>query len=100
MATKCSFSIRASNIACGVPATEVNFDQIVEKVDFRRSSSIFVYAEVQLNRIREAIHCGRRMRDLKACLGMSEQCGICICRAKEVLEQALMQKALAQCYAT
>ena len=48
--------------------------------------------------IREAVcHSGiDRMRDLKACLGVSEQCGICACYAKEVLEQALMQKTLMQ----
>jgi bacterioferritin-associated ferredoxin len=32
------------------------------------------------------------MRDLKGGLGVSGQCGICACHAKEVLEQALMQK--------
>ena len=43
--------------------------------------------------IREAVHQGAgRMRDLKTCLGVSEQCGICACHAKEVLEQALTQK--------
>ena len=47
--------------------------------------------------IREAVHKGAdRMRDLKTCLGVSEQCGICACHAKEVLEQALMQKTLSQ----
>ena len=47
--------------------------------------------------IREAVHRGAdRMRDLKACLGVSEQCGRCACHAKEVLEKALMQKTLAQ----
>ncbi|MBN9124149.1 MAG: (2Fe-2S)-binding protein [Nitrosospira sp.] len=43
--------------------------------------------------IREAVHRGAdRMRDLKGGLGVSGQCGICACHAKEVLEQALMQK--------
>ena len=43
--------------------------------------------------IREAVFQGAdRMRDLKTCLGVSEQCGICACHAKEVLEQALTQK--------
>jgi bacterioferritin-associated ferredoxin len=48
--------------------------------------------------IREAVYQGGadRMRDLKANLGVSEQCGICACHAKQVLEQALMQKSLAQ----
>jgi len=47
--------------------------------------------------IREAVHKGAdRMRDLKTCLGVSEQCGRCACHAKEVLEKALMQKTLAQ----
>ncbi|GAB1718961.1 MAG: hypothetical protein NTAFB09_06920 [Nitrosospira sp.] len=47
--------------------------------------------------IRAAVHSGAdRMRDLKAHLGVSEQCGICACHAKEVLEQTLMQKAVAQ----
>ena len=46
--------------------------------------------------IREAVSRGAdRMRDLKTCLGVSEQCGICACHAKEVLEQALMQKSMA-----
>jgi bacterioferritin-associated ferredoxin len=52
--------------------------------------------------IREAvIHRGAdRMRDLKTCLGVSEQCGICACHAKEVLEKALMQKNLVQHHPT
>ena len=52
--------------------------------------------------IREAVHHGRadRMRDLKANLGVSEQCGICACHAKQVLEQALMQKTVAQRHST
>ena len=45
--------------------------------------------------IREAVCQGAdRMRDLKTCLGVSEQCGICAAHAQEVLEQALMQKTL------
>jgi bacterioferritin-associated ferredoxin len=36
------------------------------------------------------------MRDLKANLGITEQCGICACHAKKVLEQALIQETLAQ----
>ena len=51
--------------------------------------------------IREAVHRGAdRMRDLKTCLGVSEQCGIYACHAKEVLEQALMQKTLSQYHPT
>ncbi|MBA2659486.1 MAG: (2Fe-2S)-binding protein [Nitrosospira sp.] len=47
--------------------------------------------------IREAVRLGAgRMRDLKTCLGVGEQCGICACHAKEVLEQALTQKILVQ----
>jgi len=43
--------------------------------------------------IREAVCQGAdRMRDLKACLGVSEQCGRCAAHAQEVLEQALVQK--------
>lgn len=43
--------------------------------------------------IREAVCQGAcRMRDLKACLGVSAQCGKCACHAKEVLEQALVQR--------
>ncbi|MCB1986036.1 MAG: (2Fe-2S)-binding protein [Burkholderiales bacterium] len=43
--------------------------------------------------IREAVNNGaERMRDLKSCLGVTEQCGICACHTKEVLEQARMQK--------
>ena len=44
--------------------------------------------------IREAVNNGaERMRDLKNCLGVTEQCGICACHAKEVLEQARAEKA-------
>lgn len=44
--------------------------------------------------IREAVYNGaERMRDLKSCLGVTEQCGICACQAKVVLDQARMQKA-------
>ena len=51
--------------------------------------------------IREAVRKGAgRMRDLKTHLGVSEQCGICACHAKEVLEQALMQKNMAQRHPT
>lgn len=51
--------------------------------------------------IRDAVRKGAdRMRDLKTHLGVSEQCGICACHAKEVLEQALMQKTVAQCHLT
>jgi bacterioferritin-associated ferredoxin len=51
--------------------------------------------------IREAVHKGAdRMRDLKTCLGVTGQCGICACHAKEVLEQALMQKTMAQRHPT
>ena len=35
-----------------------------------------------------------RMRDLKACLGVSAQCGKCACDAKAVLEEALQQQAV------
>ena len=42
--------------------------------------------------IRQAVCQGAcRMRDLKACLGVSAQCGKCACHAKEVLEESLMQ---------
>lgn len=47
--------------------------------------------------IHEAVRQGaERIQDLKSCLGVSEQCGICACYVKELLEQALMQKTLAQ----
>jgi bacterioferritin-associated ferredoxin len=39
------------------------------------------------------------MRDLKSGLGVSGQCGICACHAKEVLEQTLMQKNAASRHA-
>lgn len=43
--------------------------------------------------IREAVRQGAdRMRDLKSCLGVSEQCGLCAAHVQEVLEQALAQK--------
>lgn len=45
--------------------------------------------------IREAVLQGaERMRDLKACLGVTEQCGICACHAKMVLDQTLIQATL------
>lgn len=44
--------------------------------------------------LREAVYQGAdRMRDLKATLGVAEQCGICACHAKEVLDQTLVQKS-------
>ncbi len=47
--------------------------------------------------IREAVHQGAdRMRDLKTNLGVSEQCGICACHAKQVLDQTLSQKSQIQ----
>lgn len=47
--------------------------------------------------IREAIYQGAdRMRDLKASLGVTEQCGICACHAKQVLDQTLVQKSQSQ----
>ncbi|MBL0010690.1 MAG: bacterioferritin-associated ferredoxin [Nitrosomonas sp.] len=46
------------------------------------------------NAIREAIYQGAdRMRDLKASLGVTEQCGICACHAKQVLDETLVQKS-------
>ena len=43
--------------------------------------------------IREAVCQGAdRMKDLRACLGVSEQCGLCAAQAKEVLEQELLRK--------
>ena len=39
--------------------------------------------------IREAVYNGaERMRDLKSCLGVTEQCGLCACHTKEVLDQS------------
>ncbi|MCO6427484.1 bacterioferritin-associated ferredoxin [Nitrosomonas communis] len=43
--------------------------------------------------IREAVLQGaERMRDLKASLGVTTQCGICACHAKMVLDQTLKQE--------
>ena len=51
--------------------------------------------------IREAVSQGaERMRDLKANLGITEQCGICACHAKRILDQALMRETPAQPPAT
>ncbi|SFP44124.1 bacterioferritin-associated ferredoxin [Nitrosomonas cryotolerans] len=46
------------------------------------------------NAIREAVikQGAGRMRDLRTCLGVAEQCGVCACHAKMVLEQTLTQK--------
>lgn len=47
--------------------------------------------------LREAIYQGAdRMRDLKACLGVTEQCGLCACHVKQVLDQTLEQKSQIQ----
>ncbi len=44
--------------------------------------------------LREAIFQGAdRMRDLKACLGVTEQCGLCACHAKQILDETLSQKS-------
>lgn len=49
------------------------------------------------NKLRAAIYQGAdRMRDLKACLGVTEQCGLCACHAKQVLDETLSQKMLSQ----
>ncbi|SDY59741.1 (2Fe-2S)-binding protein [Nitrosomonas sp. Nm33] len=47
--------------------------------------------------IREAVLQGaERMRDLKASLSIAEQCGICACHAKRVLDQALGRETPSQ----
>ena len=47
--------------------------------------------------LREAVYQGAgRMRDLKASLGVTEQCGLCACHAKEILDQTLRQKSQVQ----
>jgi len=47
--------------------------------------------------LREAILQGAdRMRDLKASLGVTGQCGLCACYAKQVLDETLMQKSQLQ----
>ncbi|SFE17439.1 (2Fe-2S)-binding protein [Nitrosomonas sp. Nm166] len=47
--------------------------------------------------LREAIYQGAgRMRDLKACLGVTGQCGLCACHAKQILDEALLQKSQLQ----
>ena len=49
------------------------------------------------NALREAVYQGAdRMRDLKACLGVTEQCGLCACHAKQVLDETLSQKSQLQ----
>lgn len=51
--------------------------------------------------IREAVLQGaERMRDLKTCLGVTGQCGICACHAKMVLDQALMQQQVSSTSST
>ena len=45
--------------------------------------------------IREAVcHGAKRMKDLKECLGVSTQCGICAAYAQEVLEQELLEQGI------
>lgn len=49
--------------------------------------------------LREAVYQGAdRMRDLKACLGVTEQCGRCACHAKQVLDETLSQKSQLQSF--
>lgn len=49
--------------------------------------------------LRDAVYQGAdRMRDLKARLGVTEQCGICACYAKQVLDQTLAQKSETQSF--
>ncbi|MDE2387819.1 MAG: (2Fe-2S)-binding protein [Betaproteobacteria bacterium] len=51
--------------------------------------------------LRKAVHQGAgRMRDLKASLGVTEQCGLCACHAKEVLDQTLLQKSQVKNFAS
>lgn len=58
---------------------------------------VCVCKAVTENVIHEAVDRGaERMRDLKACLGVTAQCGICACHAKQVLEQALIKKSPAR----
>ena len=45
--------------------------------------------------IREAVCQGAyQMKDLKECLGVSTQCGICAAYAQEVLEQELLERGI------
>lgn len=47
--------------------------------------------------LREAIVQGAdRMRDLKTDLGVTEQCGICACHVKQILDQTRVQKPKVQ----
>lgn len=47
--------------------------------------------------LREAVYQGAdRMRDLKACLGVTEQCGLCACHAKQILDETLSKKSRLQ----
>lgn len=49
--------------------------------------------------LREAIYQGAdRMRDLKACLGITEQCGLCASHAKQILDETLSQKSQVQSF--
>ena len=49
------------------------------------------------NAVREAIYQGAdRMRDLKSCLGVTEQCGLCACHVKQVLDETLTHKSQSQ----
>lgn len=49
------------------------------------------------NALREAIYQGAdRMRDLKSCLGVTEQCGLCACHVKQILDETLTQKSQLQ----
>ncbi|MBL8497485.1 (2Fe-2S)-binding protein [Nitrosomonas sp. JL21] len=45
------------------------------------------------NTLRAAIYQGAdRMRDLKACLGVTGQCGLCACHAKQILDETLSER--------
>ena len=55
---------------------------------------ICICKEVTDSAIREAVHQGaERMRDLKICLGVTDQCGKCACHTKEILDQTRKQQA-------
>ena len=58
---------------------------------------VCICKDVTESALREAVYQGAgRMRDLKASLGVTEQCGLCACHAKEVLDQTLVQKSQLQ----
>ena len=81
-----------------MPATFFINNKFISNTDLKVFNMyVCVCRGITESALREAIYQGAdRMRDLKASLGVAEQCGICACHAKQVLDQTLVQKSQLQ----